>query len=54
MMDKIEIANNLVKLYSEYKEITVRYGRLIKSEYSEAVAQAILLLHPTEKGGEQE
>ena len=50
-MDKIEIANNLVKLHSEYQEITLRYGNLIKSEYSEAVAQAILLLSQTEEEG---
>lgn len=53
-MNKIEIANNLVKLHSDYQEIALRYGNLIKSEYSEAVAQAILLLAQEEKGGVQE
>ena len=51
MMDKIEIANNLVKLHSEYREITLRSGQLIKSEYSEAVAQAILLLSQAKEEG---
>jgi hypothetical protein len=50
-MDKIEIANNLVKLHSEYQEITLRYGNLIKSEYSEAVAQAIMLLSQAKEEG---
>ena len=53
MMDKIEIANNLVKLHSEYQETVIRYGCLVKPEYSEAVAQAILLLsQATEEGAE--
>lgn len=50
-MNKNEIANNLVKLHSEYREITLRYRNLIKSEYSEAVAQAILLLSQAEEEG---
>ena len=50
-MDKIEIANNLVKLHSEYQELTIRYGYSKKREYSEAVAQAILLLSQTKEEG---
>ena len=52
-MNKNEIANNLVKLHSEYQEITVRCGTSIMPEYSEAVAQAILLLGQTEEGGDE-
>lgn len=43
-MDKIKIANDLVKLYADYKYLSQKYGCSIKPEYSEAVAQAILLL----------
>ena len=50
-MDEIEIAKNLVKLHSDYQEISAKYGYLVKSEYSKAVAQAILLLSQAEKGG---
>ena len=50
-MDKCEIANNLVKLHSDYKLVSARYGATPKPEYSEAVAQAILLLNQTKKGG---
>ena len=51
MMTTSEIANNLVKLHSDYREMTLKYGHLIVKEYSEAVAQAILLLGQTEKEG---
>ena len=50
-MNKTEIAKNLVKLHSDYQRITLRYGALTKPEYAEAVAQAILLISQTEKGG---
>lgn len=50
-MDKIEIAKNLVKLHSDYQETAIKYGNLIKSEYAEAVAQAIMLLSRAEEEG---
>jgi hypothetical protein len=53
-MDKVEIANNLVKLHSDYQEIASRYGDSIKAEYSKAVAQAILLLTQAEGEGEND
>ena len=50
-MDKIEVANNLVKLYADYKLLSRNQGVATKLEYSEAVTQAILSLSPNEKGG---
>lgn len=51
-MDKVEIAKNLVSLFAEYTKICDKYGDYPKDEYSEAVAQAILLLKQTQEGGE--
>lgn len=50
-MTKSEIANNLVKLHSEYQEVASKYGWSVTAEYSEAVAQAILLLSQTKEEG---
>ena len=53
-MDKIKIAHNLVELYADYQELFKNQKCSYKSknpEYSESVAQAILLLSNTEEGG---
>ena len=54
IMDKIEIANNLVRLFADYKKLIedTAYKINIKDECSEAVANAILLLNQNTDGGE--
>lgn len=52
MLDKTKIANDLVKLYTDYKYLSQKYGCAIKPEYSESVAQAILLLES--RGGKND
>lgn len=51
LLDKIEIANNLVKLLSEYKSLASECNLIIPNYYSDSVAQAILLLGRVEKEG---
>lgn len=53
-MNKIEIANNLVRLFADYKKLIedTACKIVIKDEYSEAVANAILLLSQNTDGGE--
>ena len=48
-MDKTEIANNLVKLFADYKVISRNQGVPTKPEYADAVAQAILSLSSKEE-----
>lgn len=50
-MNKVEIAMNLVSLFADYTKICDKYGDYPNTEYSEAVAQAILLLKATEEEG---
>lgn len=50
-MDRIEVANKLVKLYAEYRILTDHYGYTAEEGYSDAVAQAILLLDREKKEG---
>ena len=47
MKEKFETANDLVKLYADYKNMALTRGIAIKPEYSEAVAAAILSLNYT-------
>lgn len=50
-MDKKEVAINLVNLHSDYKNLSERIGDPVTLSYSEAVAQAILLISECEEGG---
>lgn len=52
-MNKVDVAKNLVSLFADYAKICDRLGDCPNIEYSEAVAQAILLLKTTEEEGEQ-
>lgn len=50
-MDKTKVANDLVRLHSDYQHLAESYGMSVKDEYSEAVAKAILLLSQAEEEG---
>lgn len=51
-MDKTKIAENLIQLYSDYKELLWKHNYAFpKREYIEAVSQAILSLNNVEEEG---
>ena len=52
-MNKVDVAKNLVSLFADYAKSCDKFGDYPNTEYSEAVAQAILLLKTTEEEGEQ-
>jgi hypothetical protein len=51
VMDKVNIADLLVQLYADYRNLTEKYGVYIEGSYSTAVAEAILYLNQVKEEG---